>query len=244
MDSNSPRILATTADLIALDKPSGLITHGDGRTREPSVAKWLIENFPEQAAVGEPWISPQGERIAVAGLVHRLDRATSGVLIAARTPAMYAHLKGEFKAHRVEKKYLTYVYGRMEGESGRIVAEIMRSSEIPRRWYAEDCGEQNKRAAITDWRLIKNFPDAAFLELSPRTGRTHQLRVHLAHIGRPIVADHLYAPERAPVLGFKRLALHASTISFTLPMGERATFSAPLPADLVRAESELTNWPV
>lgn len=215
-----------------MDKPAGLIVHSDGRTEEPSVAQWLIERYPAQKGIGEPWISPQGEVVPIAGLVHRLDRTTSGVLIAAKTPEMYAYLKNELKERRVKKVYRAYVYGHMESDEGRIVAEIMRSSEVPKRWYARPCEESDARAAITEWRLIKKLEEpVSYIEARPLTGRTHQIRVHLASIGHPIVADHLYAVERPAVLGFTRPALHAYSVSFTSPRGERTTYIAPLPPD-------------
>jgi 23S rRNA pseudouridine1911/1915/1917 synthase len=229
-----PQIVAETDELLAIDKPAGLITHGDGRTEEPSLALWLIARYPLLEGVGEPWVSPQGERISVAGLVHRLDRTTSGIMLAAKTPAMYEYLKGEFKARRVEKTYRAYVLGKMEGEEGTIVAEIKRTSERPRRWYAAPSAPSDKRAAVTAWRVLdeleKDGVPISSLELHPQTGRTHQLRVHLASIGHPILGDHLYASESAPRLGFSRPALHAHAISVMLA-GTRTTFAAPLPAD-------------
>jgi len=236
-----PSIIAETSDILAIAKPAGLITHRDGRNSEPSVAEWLIARYPELAAIGE-WVSPQGEHIALGGLVHRLDRGTSGVLLAAKTQEAYEYLKGEFKARRVEKKYLAYVHGQMKKAEGRIVAEIARSSTPPKKWYAKDCAENAKRAAITDWRVLEKLEDATLLELYPRTGRTHQIRVHLSHIGHPVVGDLLYARDYSSVLQKTgtiteergRMYLHATSITLTLPSGERATFEAPLPPDFPR----------
>jgi 23S rRNA pseudouridine1911/1915/1917 synthase len=256
------KIIDETDDLLVLDKPAGLIVHSDGRTREPSVADWLLEQYPALAVVGEPWISPQGESIVLPGIVHRLDRMTSGVMLIAKTADMYAYLKQEFRARRVEKIYLAYAYGHMESEEGRIVAEIARSSEAPRRrlalrphldflkqeyplrksrrWYARPCEESDKRAAITEWKLLKNLEaDAAYLEVRPRTGRTHQIRVHLASIGHPVIGDPLYSCDRASseeLLGpAGRMYLHAYNISLTFPDGRHATFAAPLPPDFQKS---------
>ncbi len=236
-----PEVIAENADTLVLNKPAGLIVHSDGRTVEPSVAEWVAEKYPALANVGEPWVSPQGESIRVCGIVHRLDRTTSGVLLVAKTPEMFSYLKGEFKARRVEKTYHALVYGHVEGESGRIVAEIARTSEKPRRWYATPREEHHTRAAITDWRVLKHLETdgepVTYLELSPKTGRTHQLRVHLASIGYPIVGDHLYAPDKPALFGFTRPALHAYSISLSLD-GAREMFTAPLPQDFEDALRE------
>lgn len=230
-------IVRETDALIAVSKPSGLITHSDGRTVEPSLAEWLIVHYPELRAIGEPWVSPQGERVPIAGLVHRLDRATSGVLIAAKTNELFAHIKNEFKNRRVKKRYVAAVHEHMEDAEGRIIAEIVRSSEAPKRWYARACDVSDPRAAITNWTLIKNSTDpttgagVAFLELAPETGRTHQIRVHLASIGHPIIGDHLYAEDRPRAFGFERLALHADSVELSLPSGERVYYAAALPDD-------------
>jgi len=227
-------VLVETNDLLVIHKQAGLIVHSDGRTVEPSVAEWIAEHYPAMREVGEPWVSPQGEKVRVCGLVHRLDRTTSGVLVAAKTNEMFAYLRGEFKERRVEKKYHALVYGEMEKNYGCVVAEIVRTSEKPRRWAARPCEENDIRAAITEWKVLKVLESesdpVSYLELFPKTGRTHQLRVHLASIGHPIVADHLYAPDKPALLGFTRPALHAAAISFVLH-GETMIFEAPPPDD-------------
>jgi len=231
-----PEVLAETADVVVLNKPAGLIVHRDGRTLEPSVADWVLTKYPALAAVGEPWVSPQGEIIPLPGIVHRLDRSTSGVMIMAKTPEMYRYLKQQFKERKIEKTYVAWVYGHPSISSGQVVAEIVRTSGSPKRWAARLTDEKDKRAAITKWKVLKEIKDEAtgelvsLLELKPLTGRTHQIRVHLASIGHPIVADHVYAPDRALILGFNRPALHASSMSFDVA-GEQQTFAAPLPED-------------
>ena len=226
-----PRIITENEWLIAIDKPAGLIVHGDGRTIEPSLAEWIGENYPALRGIGGAWVSPQGESVALNGLVHRLDRTTSGVVLAAKTQEAFDYLKQEFKERRVEKKYLAWVYGETPEGHGTIIAEIMRSSEKPKRWYARPCDSTDIRAAITEWRVLEKREGATLVEVTPKTGRTHQIRVHLASIGHPIVADHLYAPEREALFGFKRPALHALSVSVTLPNLERTIYEASLPPD-------------
>lgn len=237
-------IVEETDDLLVLNKPAGLIVHSDGRTVEPSLAEWVAEHYPALAGVGEPWVSPQGESIPVCGIVHRLDRTTSGVVLAAKTPDMFSYLKQEFKERRVAKAYRAFVYGHMESGTGRIVAEIARTSEAPKRWYAKPCEESDTRAAITDWAVLDRRADPAtgeavsLLDICPLTGRTHQIRVHLASIGHPIIGDYLYASESPLLLGFARPALHASEIAFEWK-GMRCSFAAPLPDDFVRVIAEI-----
>ena len=226
-----PRIIFEDSDFLIIDKPAGLIVHSDGRTKEPSVADWIIERYPQLKDVGEPWLSPQGETVLRPGLVQRLDRTTSGVMIVAKTTEMYTYLKREFKERSIDKQYRAYVYGHMETAEGRIVAEIMRSSPPPKKWYARVCEESDMRAAITEWKVLDRGRDAggaySYLDVRPQTGRTHQIRVHMASIGHPIVSDHLYAPGHKQLLGFTRPALHAYRISFTLLNREKATYVAP-----------------
>lgn len=232
-----PRLIEENEWLIAIDKPAGLIVHSDGRTIEPSLADWIGENYPALRGIGGGWASPQDEKIALNGIVHRLDRGTSGVIIAAKTEKMFEYLKKEFKERRVEKKYLALVYGTFEEVEGTIIAEIMRSKVPPKRWYSRQCEIDDPRAAITEWRVLESKDDVSLLELSPKTGRTHQIRVHLVSIGHAIVADHLYAVDREAILGFTRPALHAKSISLTLPSGTRVTYEAPMPEDFLRARA-------
>lgn len=228
-------MIAENQFLTAVDKPSGLITHSDGRTIEPSLAEWLIERYPERADIGEPWVSPQGESIRVAGLVHRLDRATSGVLIAAKTAPAFSFLREEFRARRVSKTYRALVYGHIREDAGVVSAEIVRTSSPPKRWEALPRDITHHRTAITEWRILacgsyEGVP-VSLIELYPRTGRTHQLRVHVAHIGHPVLSDPLYAGPHAAVQPCRRLMLHAYACALTHPDGSRGEYVAPMPAE-------------
>ena len=228
--------IAETKHLLALSKPAGLIVHRDGRNEEPSLCEWVGEKYPTLRGVGGVWVSPQGEEILLNGVVHRLDKQTSGVVLVAKDEETFAALKAEFKARRVKKNYLAYVHGHMDG-GGEVVAEITRTTEVPKRWFAKPCEQTDARAAITEWRLVKHLTaegnePASLIEVKPKTGRTHQIRVHLASIGHPIIADTLYGFGEL-LLGFKRLALHALCIDFVL-RGENLVFEVPLPDDFQR----------
>lgn len=237
-------ILYEDNDVLVIDKPAGLIVHSDGRTEEPSVASWVLEHYPALTDVGEPWTSPQGEVVPRPGIVHRLDRETSGVLILAKTADAYAFLKQQFQDRSTEKVYRAFVYGHPAKDKGIIEAEISRIRSVPPRWGVLREGEEKKhRAAVTEWSVLERGMDAnekaAFMEARPKTGRTHQIRVHFKHLNHPVVCDPLYAKGRPAILGFSRTALHALSLTINLPTGERRTFEAPLPEDFSRALSKL-----
>ncbi len=234
-----PTVIFENEHIIALNKSAGLIVHSDGRTVEPSVAEWIGEQYPYMKGIGEPWISPQGEVVLINGLVHRLDRTTTGVLVAAKNNEVFAYLRTVFTERRVSKVYRAIVYGHLENNEGTIVAEIARTSTIPKKWCAVPCEESHKRAAITTWKVLSRGTDEqgnayTYVEVYPKTGRTHQIRVHFAFVGHPLVADHLYATDHKAMLGFTRPALHAYSISFPLSSGEHMTLKAPLPPDFER----------
>jgi 23S rRNA pseudouridine1911/1915/1917 synthase len=243
-----PEILYEDEAVLVINKPAGLIVHSDGRTVEPSVAEWAVARYPAMRGVGEPWTSPQGEVIDRPGIVHRLDRTTSGVMILAKTQSAYEFLKKQFQDRTTEKVYRAYVYGHPKKDKGTIEAEISRLRSTPPRWSATIKGGQNKkRAAITDWRVVKRgtTPEGervSIMEARPKTGRTHQIRVHLKALGYPIICDPLYAPTKECLLGLGRVALHAAELNIDLPDGGRRTFVAPVPADMSRAEGVIGEF--
>ncbi len=240
-----PTVIFEDADVLVINKPAGLIVHSDGRTDEPSLSDWLIAHYPELEGVGEPWTSPQGAVVERPGIVHRLDRTTSGVMVVAKTPEAHAFLKEEFKERRVAKEYRAYVYGHPKEDRGVIEAEIARIRSTPPRWGVARGGGKPGRAAITEWEVLSRGADAdsgekvSFVAARPKTGRTHQIRVHLQYIHHPVVCDHLYAKGKPSLLGFMRPALHAFSLTLPLPSGEKKTFEAPLPPDFLAAAAAL-----
>jgi 23S rRNA pseudouridine1911/1915/1917 synthase len=242
-----PHILYEDADVLVISKPAGLIVHSDGRTEEPSVAEWVLEKYPTLAEVGEPWTSPQGEVIPRPGIVHRLDRDTSGVMILAKTNEAHAFLKQQFQDRTTEKIYRALVYGHPKQDHGTLEAEIVRIRSVPPRWGVKRVGEDKKhRVAITQWNVLARNVDpetnekVAYMEARPKTGRTHQIRVHLKYLNHPVLCDKLYAKGRPCLLSLTRQALHAYALSIELPSGGRQTFEAPLPGDFVHALGALT----
>ena len=246
MNLESVTILYEDRDVLVVNKPAGLVVHADGRTEEPTVVDWILARYPELRDIGEQshnsrftiHESPAASR---PGIVHRLDRETSGALIIAKNQASFFNLKHQFKKQEVRKTYHAFVHGRVKHDDGLIDRPIARSRTNPIRWSATRGRRGEERSAVTEYRVLARGTDCTFLELSPRTGRTHQLRVHLKAINYPIVLDRLYAPNREPALGFTRLALHSRAVSFLLPNGKRITIEAPYPADFQRALKNFEN---
>ena len=216
---------------LVLNKPAGLIVHGDGKTKGASVSEWLLSHYPGIKNVGEPWISQNGETIHRPGIVHRLDKDTSGVLAIAKDQDTFNFLKSQFKQRTVDKIYHAFVYGEVKEDGGTIDRPIARSRKDFRLWSAQRGARGEAREAVTQFRVIKRGNGFSFLEVCPKTGRTHQIRVHLKAINHPVVCDALYAPKRECSLGFKRLALHASSLTLTMPNEKKETFKAEFPQD-------------
>ena len=225
-------ILYEDADILVINKPAGLIVHPDGRTKEDSVSGWFAEKYPESRDVGEKL----GD-IERPGIVHRIDRETSGVLILAKTKEGHAHLKKQFQDREIEKTYHLFVYGEIKDDKGTIDMPIGRSAGDFRKWSAGRGARGEKREAVTFFEVIKRSPElgVTFVEAKPKTGRTHQIRVHFQALQRPVVADPLYAVGKPKLLGFERLALHAREVTFRNLGGEEVTVEAPYPEDFVRA---------
>lgn len=237
-------VLYEDTDCVVIDKPVGVIVHNDGRTTEPTVVDWFLARAPLARGVGETGFTQEGIPLERSGVVHRLDRDTSGVLILAKTQEAFGYLKSQFHDHHVRKEYRAFVYGHMREKWGTVDRAIGRSAKDFRLRSAQRGARGTIREAVTDWELIEQSDKHAYLKMFPKTGRTHQIRVHLKAIGRPIVGDMLYAPEellRGDSLGFTRLALHAHTMRITLPKAGEQTFCALIPADFERARNSIAT---
>ncbi len=230
----TPEILFETDEYIVINKPAGLVVHADGKTTEPTLVDWIMENYPEIENVGEPLITEK-DIIKRPGIVHRLDRETSGVMIIAKTPEAFEFFKSAFKNRDVSKTYSAIVWGHVKEDEDTIDAPIARSASDFRKWSAQRGARGTKRSAVTDYKVLARFIDGgekfSMLELKPKTGRTHQIRVHMKYMNHPIICDSLYAEGKPKVLGFNRTALHSRKIEFTDPSGEEKSFEAPYPDD-------------
>lgn len=253
-----PPIIYEDNDILILNKPSGLMVHGDGRSIEKTLADMILEEYPEMRDVGEPTVyvdQKTKEEITLPrpGIVHRLDRETSGVILVAKTQEAFLHLKAQFQDRTIKKIYHTFVWGQPRRTQATITAPIGRSKNDFRRWHSGRGVRGELRDAETEYYVQDRFDihtetpfddkegitKFSFLEIWPHTGRTHQIRVHLKYINHPIVSDTLYAPDRPKVLGFDRTALHASRITLMMLSGEKKTFEAPFPEDFKKALAEI-----
>lgn len=220
---------------MVINKPAGLMVHGDGKSTKPTLVDWILKERPEIEGVGEE----QGG-MARPGIVHRLDEDTSGALVIAKTAESFENLKGQFKDRETQKEYHAFVWGHFKEDQGMIDVPIGRNASDFRRWHAGRGTRGEVREAVTRWKAERQFEDEngeqfSFMHLFPKTGRTHQLRVHMKYLQRPIVADSLYGPSKPLALGFERLALHARKISFSLLNGQEMTVEAPYPEDFAQA---------
>lgn len=228
-------ILYEDADVVAVNKPAGLITHPDGRTVEETAEDWFYETYPEAVAF-PPAVPVEGALSQrVVGYVHRLDRDTSGVLVFAKNPTAYEFLRKAFHDRDVKKTYLAFTYGAPKEKKGVIDFDIGRSRQDFRLRSAQPKAKGHLRDALTRYEVIGEAGEFALIKMSPETGRTHQIRVHLKAIHHPIICDPLYAPNHKPALGISRLGLHAYQIDLPLPAGGRTLITAPIPADLAPA---------
>jgi len=219
------------ADVLVVDKPAGLVVHPGAGNTSGTLVHGLVSRFPEIADVGDP---------ARPGIVHRLDKGTSGLLIVARSPAAYASLVAQLSSRSVERRYDALAWGRPEPATGVIDAPVGRSTRDPTRMTVSTRG----RAARTHYRVQTVYREPALvslLECRLETGRTHQVRVHLAAIHHPIVGDGRYGGQREP-LHAPRPMLHARALRFVHPTtGESIDLESPLPADFRAVLAELSE---
>jgi 23S rRNA pseudouridine1911/1915/1917 synthase len=251
MSSLEIPILYEDADFLVLNKPAGISVHGDGRNDEYTIADWLMEKYPNIKDVGEPaFVKSQLSKPSSAnsyggarpGIVHRLDKDTTGVLLVAKNQPTFLFLKEQFKNHSIKKTYRLIVNGEFKQEEGTEVTidlPIGRSKNDPRLRVARLKSSGKLREAVTDYKILKKFKDFTYLEAYPKTGRTHQLRAHFKAISHPLACDQLYAPDLLCPTGLGRQALHAFRLEFNQPNGEKLKIEAPLPADFQTALENL-----
>jgi len=225
-------ILSKDDTLLVLEKPAGVsIFEG-----EQTVADLLIAQVPEQKILREELRY---------GIVHRLDKDTSGILLVARTAKTFQFFKEQFKERKVEKIYTCLVVGEIKQNKGSITTLLGRSPNDRRKqkvYAPTDPTAKGKREAVTEYRVLERFKDYTLLEVTPKTGRKHQIRVHIASIGHPIAGDKLYGFKgQAEPEGLNRHFLHASSLTIPMPDGSIKEFNSELPEDLNRVLKQLQS---
>lgn len=239
------QVIYEDADVLVINKPAGLTVHPTkprslGKDRpagcRPTLADWLVDNYPAIKKVGDkPALRP--------GIVHRLDKDTSGVLIAAKKQKSFRFLKDKFKNREVKKEYLALVIGTVKQAKGFIKRPIGRSRKrgVKRRTFQKF--EKTAKKAHTEFKRLEAFENFSLLKIVPITGRTHQIRVHLASIGHPIAGDRMYGSwkKQPQIQGLNRSFLHAFALELTLPSGKATRFESPLPSELKTVLKSLTE---
>ncbi len=221
-------------DIVVVNKPSGLIVHPAIPGESETLANALIARYPEIAKVGDDPDRP--------GIVHRLDREASGLLVVARTKAAFENLKAQFQAHVVKKEYAVLIDGYPPADAGTVKMPIGRSASGGKMAarpvkFNKISGDMEvapgDRTAITHYRIEEKFPKTTYLTVRTETGRTHQIRAHFHALGTPVVGDPLYGANRVGRMNASRLFLHAKALAFHHPATDKElSFSAPLPKEL------------
>ena len=227
-----PKIVYEDKDFFVINKPAGLITHQKNLDdKQPSVVDWVIENYPELKDIGEPFIA-SGKETARAGIVHRLDKDTSGLMIISKNNETFFYFKNLFQTRKIKKHYLALVHGQPKNAMGTIASPLGR---IGMKRTTKIIGRKliDQKEAETEYKVVKKYGDFSLLELTPKTGRTHQLRVHFNSIGHPITGDQVYGFKKlSPPPELSRLFLHAYKLEFITPDGKSIALEADLPEEL------------
>lgn len=243
----TPEIIYHDDNYLVINKPAGLTVHGGVAVKEKTLVDWLIKECPEIKNVGDDPIRP--------GIVHRLDKDVSGLMVVAKNNTAFNNLKAQFQKRDINKQYLSLVYGQISKTEGEINFPIKRAKEgykmaampidsgllskktnLQNRDTGNLLGWQKSKEAITSFKVIKKFINYTFLEVKIKTGRTHQIRVHFFAYGHPLVGDNLYYTKKTKVknqkLNLGRIFLVANRLSFTDLNGEKKNFTIDLPANL------------
>lgn len=212
------KILHEDSNILAIEKPVGILVHGDGRSEEKTIVDLFIKKYPKVE------------------VVHRLDRDTSGVMLLAKSPKAHEFLKKQFQARTIKKIYHTIVSGYVKLDHGIINKPIGRSPTDFRRHSASRGARGEMREAITEYKVLKRFIQGknkfTYLEVRPKTGRTHQIRVHMKYLNHPVVCDSLYDPKGLCPKGLSKMALHAHSIEFTDLKDKLVKIVSPIPLEI------------
>lgn len=245
-----PKIISETSDYLVIDKPAGLAVHAGGNLKEPTLADWLLAAYPDIKDVGDDPVRP--------GIVHRLDKEVSGLMVIAKNQPSFNSLKNQFKERTVKKEYTALVHGQISPEWGEIAFPITRSQdgykmaalplgseELLSRRHPRNRDQGNidswikSKAALTEFETIKKLVNFTLLKVGIKTGRTHQIRVHFFALGHPLVGDPLYftrkTAEKNKKINLGRIFLVADHLIFRDLQGAEQEFSLELPEELQAA---------
>lgn len=217
-------IIYEDENVIAVNKPAGLLVHRTSKDEEDTLAAWLVRHYPPISRVGD-------DPVKRPGIVHRLDRDTSGVMLAAKNQETFTYLKKQFQDRSIKKAYRALVHGKMSDARGVVDKPIsLKPGTVKRTVH----GGKMTKDATTEYKVIETFKNFSLVEVIPKTGRTHQIRIHLASINHPVVGDSLYGKKKNKITipGVTRQMLHAYSIEFSLPRGKLIKVVADLPEDI------------
>jgi len=254
MSNLIPEIIFNDENYLVINKPAGLVVHGGVAVKDKTLVDWLLEKYPEIQNVGDDPIRP--------GIVHRLDKEVSGLMVVAKNNQAFDSLKGQFQKRDINKQYLALVHGQLNKTDGEINFPIKRAKEgykmaampldsglLSKRKTLQNRDEGNlagwlkAKEAITSFKVLKKFINYTFLEVKIKTGRTHQIRVHFLAYGYPLVGDNLYYTKKTKLrnqkINLERIFLVASRLAFTDLQGEKKNFVISLPQKLEDFISQL-----
>ena len=227
------------SEFIVINKPAGLLVHGAIHIKEKTLADQLLANYPELAEVGENPCRP--------GIMHRLDRFASGLIVIAKTKESFNSLKNQFKTRTVEKYYIVLVYGKIEKNQDEINFPIQRSSSgykmaaLPT--TIKGTTNPKGKTAITEFEILKKYINYTLLKIKIKTGRTHQIRAHMSAYGHPVVGDNIYGTKKTKIKNIKlnlgRMLVRARGFDFIDLQGERKIYTTKLPDDLRKILNEI-----
>jgi len=231
------KIIYEDEDVLAIDKPAEITVYPETPTEEKTLIDYLLKELPSLKKTGK---APRY------GIVHRLDKDTSGIILVAKNEEALNFLQKEFKERRPIKKYLTLIIGNLKQDSGKIETLIGRAPKDRRKqkiYLPFGPKAEEKREAITEYKVLKRFQKYTLIEATPKTGRKHQIRCHFAHLNHPVAGDRLYGFRNQPTPeNLERQFLHASYLKIRLPGGKEKEFNSDLPEDLNRVLEKLKNY--
>jgi len=219
------KVVDETPDYLVIEKPSGLLVHPAPSQKTATLVDFLVKHAPSIKKVGDAKERP--------GIVHRLDREASGLMVVAKTKVMFEHLKKQFQAHDIAKEYLALVYGKVVKDFDVIRTAIGRKKGRGR-MSARTKAQEGDKDAVSHYDVLERFPQATLVKVRTETGRMHQVRVHMKSIGHPLVGDALYGTPKQETTSLRgvRLFLHAAALGFTDLDGKRRAYRSDLPEDL------------